>query len=104
MESLVQPDRLRTRIRLWAEEEIRFGNMPPKSEAVCEAVLYRGELGRGEAGAVVNTGARQARRIVSALLDCGVLASQSSRSPLRLEFPAKLASRWMPGLFPEKSS
>jgi hypothetical protein len=27
MESLVQPDRLRTRILLWAEEEIRFGNL-----------------------------------------------------------------------------
>jgi hypothetical protein len=24
------------------------------------------------------------------------------RAPLRLVFPATLASRWMPGLFPEK--
>ena len=31
MESLVQPDRLRARILLWAEEEIRFGNLLPKS-------------------------------------------------------------------------
>jgi hypothetical protein len=32
----------------------------------------------------------------------GLLASQSPRAPLRLVFPAALASRWMPGLFPEK--
>jgi Fic family protein len=102
MESLVQPDRLRTRIRMWAEEEIRLGNLPAKSENILEAVLYRGELPRGEAAGVVNTGDRQARRVVSALLEHGVLASESPRVPLRLVFPAQLASRWMPGLFPDK--
>jgi Fic family protein len=45
MEGLVQPERLRTRIRLWAEEEIRLGNLPPKSENILEAVLYRGGVG-----------------------------------------------------------
>ena len=102
MESLMQPDRLRTRIRLWAEEEIRLGQLPAKSGSVLEAVLYRGELPRGEAAGVVGTGERQARRIASALLDKEVLVSDSPRAPLRLAFPAALASRWMPGLFPEK--
>jgi Fic family protein len=102
MESLIQPDRLRTRIRMWAEEEIRLGNLPAKSENILEAVLYRGELPRGDAAGVVNTGDRQARRVVSALLEHGVLASESPRAPLRLVFPAQLASRWMPGLFPDK--
>jgi Fic family protein len=102
MESLVQPDRLRTRILLWAEEEIRMGALPPKSGKILEAVLYRGELPRGDADAVVGTGERQARRIVSALLAKGVLVSDSSRAPLRLVFPVSLAARWMPGLFPEK--
>jgi len=102
MESLVQPDRLRTRILVWAEEEIRLGQLPPKSGKILEAVLYRGELPRGDAAAVVGTGERQARRIVSALLDKEVLASESHRALLRLAFPAKLATRWMPGLFPEK--
>lgn len=104
MEGLVQPDRLRTRILLWAEEEIRLGNLPPKSGSILEAVLYRGELPRGDADAVVGTGERQARRIVSALVDKGVLVSESPRAPLRLIFPAVLASRWMPGLFPEKAA
>ncbi len=103
MESLVQPDRLHSRIMTWAEEEVRLGELPPKSGNILEAILYRGELPRGDAGAVVGTGERQARRIVSALVDRGVLTSESPRAPLRLTFPATLASRWMPGLFPEKA-
>ncbi|HEY7297741.1 MAG TPA: hypothetical protein VH684_07375 [Xanthobacteraceae bacterium] len=31
----------------------------------------------------------------------GVVTSKSTRAPLRLAFPAALAARWMPGLFPE---
>jgi Fic family protein len=103
MEELVQPDRLRTRILIWTEEEIRLGHLPPKSGSILEAVLYRGELPRGDAAKIVGTGERQARRIVSALVDKGVLTSESARAPLRLAFPAALASRWMPGLFPERT-
>ena len=47
---------------------------------------------------------RSARRVVSALLQQGVLTSESTRAPLRLAFPATLASRWMPGLFPERAA
>ena len=102
MEGLMQPDRLRTRILLWAEEEIRLNTLPPKAGSILEAVLYRGELPRGDAAGVVGAGERHARRIVSALVERGVLASDSPRTPLRLVFPAALASRWMPGLFPER--
>ena len=102
MESLVQPDRLRTRILLWAEEEIRLGQLPSQSNSILEALLYRGELPRGEAGNVVGAGERQARRIVSALIEKKVLISESTRAPLRLAFPATMAARWLPGLFPDQ--
>lgn len=104
MEELMQPDRLRARILLWAEEEIRLDALPPKSGNILEAVLYRGELARGDAASVVGAGARHARRIVSALMELGVLTADGTRAPLRLVFPAALAARWMPGLFPEKAS
>jgi Fic family protein len=104
MEQLVQPDQLRVRILLWAEEEVRLNRLQPKSGKVLEAILYRGELPRGEAAVIVGTGDRQARRVVSTLLEQGVLVSESMRAPLRLAFPATLASRWMPGLFPEKTA
>ncbi len=102
MEELIEPERLRSRILLWAEEEIRLGNLPAKSTNVLEALLYRGSLPRGDVADVVGAGDRQARRIVSALAEHAVIVSESSRAPLKLAFPAKLASRWMPGLFPEK--
>jgi len=100
MEGLVQPDRLRHRILIWTEEEIRAGALPPRSGAVLEAVLYRGALPRGEAPAILNASERQARRVTAALVDRGVLVSDGPRAPLRLAFPAALAPRWMPGLFP----
>ena len=103
MQGLMQPDGLRSRILRWTAEEIEAGNLPPKSGRVLEAILYRGELPRGDADAVVGTGERQARRIVSALTKHGVLESDSPRSPLRLVFPAALAHRWLPGLFPEQT-
>ena len=103
MEELVQPDRLRTRIKMWTEEEVRLGNLPPKAGNVLDAVLYRGELPRADVPELVGTGERQAGRIVASLMEKGVLRSDSTRAPLRLSFPATLASRWMPGLFPEKT-
>src|SRR5437773_989863 len=103
MEGLMRPDQLRTRILLWAEEEIRLNKLPPKSGAVLEALLYRGELPRGDAAAIIGTGERQARRVVSALIEQGVVTSESTRAPLHLAFPAGLASRWTPGVFPERT-
>lgn len=101
MESLVRPDTLRARIKQWAEAETQIGTLPANAGSLLEAVLYRGELPRGEAGTVLGVGDRQARRIVSALVDREVLVADGPRAPLRLAFPAALASKWMPGLFPE---
>jgi Fic family protein len=104
MEGLVQPDRLRDRILIWAEEEVRADSLPAKAGKILEAVLFRGELPRGDVPALLGTGERHTRRVVSALLERGVLVSESSRAPLFLTFPAALAPRWMPGLFPEKTA
>ncbi|MBI3442101.1 MAG: Fic family protein [Proteobacteria bacterium] len=103
MESLMQPDRLRARILMWAEEEIRLGEIPAQAGQVLEAVLYRGELPRADIPGILNVGDRQARRLVSSLMEKNVLVADTQKSPLYLKFPATLASRWMPGLFPEKT-
>jgi Fic family protein len=102
MERLMQPDELRNRILLWAEEEVRADRLPPKSGAVLEAILYRGALPRGDVAALLDTSSRNARRVVSTLSDRGVIKSESTRAPLYLTLPAAVAGRWMPGLFPEK--
>ncbi len=102
MEALMQPDALRTRILVWAEEETRMGNLPPHAGRLLEAILYRGELPRGEIGPLLGTTGRTATRVTSQLLKQGIFESASARAPLRLAFPATLAARWMPGLFPDK--
>lgn len=102
MQELVQPDRLRARILLWAEEEVRLGALPAKVTAVLEALLYRGELPRSDIPALLGVGDRQARRVIEELAKREIVTAVSTRAPIRLAFPATLASRWMPGLFPEK--
>jgi Fic family protein len=103
MEGLMQPDQLRARILLWVEEQMRLNKLPAKSDAILQAVLYRGELPRADTPGIVDSSERSARRVVAALLEHGVLTSESTRAALRLAFPATLASRWMPGLFPERT-
>lgn len=85
---------IRTRISLWAEEEIRLNHLPPKSGAILEAVLYRGELPRADAAGISGTGDRQARRVVSALISSSLFA--------RTQFPGDSAGCefigcWWPG-------
>lgn len=102
MESLMKPARLNDRIMIWAEEEIRSGNLPTKSDSVLRAVLMQGSMTRADVVALLGVNARTARRITSALLEYGALTSTSTRAPLQLAFPAKFAGRWMPGLFPDE--
>ena len=104
MEGLMEPVRLRARLLQWADEEVRLDALPPKSGSILEAALYRGELARADIAGIVGTGERQGRRVVAALMDKGILASDSSRAPLRLALPAVLASRLMPGLFPDQAA
>ena len=99
----MRPDRLRDRILIWAEEEIRAGILPQNSNTVLKAVLYQGQIERGEVEVLLGKTDRTARRVTSALLEAGALSSASPRSPLMLAFPAKYAGRWMPGLFPEQA-
>ena len=102
MEEMMKPERLRDRIMIWTEEQIRADALPQKSDIVLKAILYQGELQRGEVASLLGMSDRAARRITSALIDIGALTSESTRAPLYLAFPAKFADRWMPGLFPEE--
>ena len=104
MEGLVEPDRLRARILLWVEEEVKLGQLPSKAGNVLEAILFRGELPRADVARLLGATDRHARRTVAELVKRGIVASDSPRAPLRLAFPAALAPRWMPGLFPEKAA
>lgn len=104
MEKLMEPSQLRARILSWAEDESKVGSLPAKAGQILEAILYRGELPRGDIPKLLQVTDRQALRVVNALSDRHVLTSRSSKSPWRLLFPATLAHRWMPGLFPPETA
>jgi Fic family protein len=100
MENLMQPELLRARVLLWAREEIEIGNLQSQTLRILEAILYRGEISKGEISSILDVTDRHARRLTATLIEKGVLISDSPKSSLKLAFPAALASRWLPGLFP----
>jgi Fic family protein len=102
MEELMNPKELQVRVMVWAKEQTAAKELAPHSDEILEALLYRGELRRGEVQGILHTSERSAQRAVTTLVKRGVIVSDSSRAPLRLAFPASLAARWMPELFPEK--
>jgi Fic family protein len=102
MEELVQPERLRIRIGRWVAEEVTLGTLHEKSSTLLDAILYRGEIPRGEVPRTLDVSERTANRVVAGLVERGVLASQTPKAPLRIIFAATLAAYWMPGLFPEQ--
>ena len=102
MEGLMRPERLRDRVMIWTEEQMRAKALPPKSDIVLKMVLYDGEVARADITKQLGVNERTSARITSALLKMGVLTSKSTRAPLRLAFPATIADRWLPRLFPEK--
>jgi len=102
MEELVQPERLRIRIGRWVAEEVALATLHDKSSLLLDAILYRGEIPRGEVPRTLDVSERTANRVVADLVARGALTSRTPKAPLRITFPATLASYWMPGLFPEQ--
>ncbi len=104
MEGLVTPDKIRDRILGWCRSQVDAGKLPRQSPRLLEVVLYTGQIKRGELMDLLQVARRTATRVVSELLQAGILASDSAKSPLRIAFPAKLAPEIMPGLFPAYSA
>lgn len=102
MEQLMEPKSFRSRFQKWAEEETRLGTIPAKGSNVLDAILFRGSLPRSEVQSVVNQSERAANYITKALSKHGVIMAPGARADWQIAFPAKLAPRLMPGLFPEQ--
>jgi hypothetical protein len=101
MSDLMQPRLLRERIMRWADEEVSYGNLPSRAPRILDAILFRGSLPKSEVAEVVGQSARSARGATNALSKLGIIAASGVRADWRLAFPAKLAPRITPGLFPD---
>jgi hypothetical protein len=96
----MRPAELRARIMAWADDEIRTKRLHEKAKLVLDHILFNGILKRKDLSGVVDTDDRQARRIAEPLVKIGLIRSTSTRAPYALAFPAELAPRLMPDLYP----
>jgi Fic family protein len=80
--------------------EIRAGTLHPRSSALIREAFQMGSIDRGRVPTITGLGERQARSVLSKLIERGVLSSASHRAPVRLLFPGALAERWFPNLYP----
>ena len=70
------------------------------NRAAVREAFHAGGLERGRVPAITGLGERQARTVLSKLIERDVLTSTSHRAPVRLVFPSALAERWFPNLYP----
>lgn len=100
MSGLLEPATLLTRIEIHIEEEIRSKRLQRGSFAVLREAVLAGEIQRAKIPMLTHYEERGARNVTAALVGRGMLTASSHRAPLRLAFPADVAERWFPNLYP----
>jgi Fic family protein len=97
MGGLFALDTLADRLRLYVERR----RLKPEAFDLLEQALQRGELPRGDASRITALGERRARDLLGALVDDGILGSDTPKGPVSLRFPLDAVEVLFPGMFPE---
>lgn len=97
MESLFRLDSLINRLKRYQE----VMGWKPEAYYLLESALMRGELPRGEANRLTGLKERSARTLLSALIEDGILTSDTPKGPVYLKFPVHSVEILFPRLFPE---
>lgn len=87
---------LRSQGMLTDEETLR-----PEAVHILREVMLRGAVPRGEAKQISGLNERTARKLVSQLEREELVVSETHRSPLRFNIPAKVVGYYFPNLYPE---
>lgn len=103
MSNLLEPETLLTRIEIHVEEEVRAKRLMRGSFAVLREAALAGEVERSKTPMLTGYEERGARMVTAALIERGMLTASSHRAPLRLAFPADVAERWFPNLYPSNA-
>lgn len=101
MEKLLDMERIERRIEDYVNLLIRLGEEGIRRES---AILLReafrsGTVQRGRAPALLHVSERHSRRMVSPLIERGLLVSESQKKPLRFGFPEHAMPEYFPKLF-----
>lgn len=97
MASLFDIDALAKRLKVYVE---RNSDLKPEATRLLEDALIRGEFERGEVGRITGLPERTARRILSSVVDAGLLASDTEKGPVSLRFPDDALEALFPKLYP----
>lgn len=100
MEQLLEPARLLERVRRYCAEQVEQKALPKGSYNLLREVILLGSLPRAQVTEVTGYKERQARTIVSRLIERELLISDSPRAPLRLHLPHAIVEAWFPRLYP----
>lgn len=100
MASTLEPTKLLQRIELYVQEEIKAKRLPQGSFNLLREALLAGSFERGKATNLTGYKDRQARTIISTLLEKGLLITDSPKGRLKLGFPIDIVERWFPKLYP----
>jgi hypothetical protein len=100
MASLLQPAELLNRIGIYVSEEVAAKRLSKGSFELIREAVHSGEFERGRASDITGYGDRQARTVLSALVDRGLLKSDGPKLQVRLGFPIEIVERWFPALYP----
>ncbi len=101
MENLLRLDQIETRIDWYVQSRNRQSapSIHPEAARLLRAVFMRGSIARGKAPGILNMSARSARRVVSGLLEEGLLQSESHRAPLTIGLPLGALPFYFPDLY-----
>jgi len=100
MARLIDPAGLLNCIEAWCAVQVAAKRLERGSFTVLREAWFMGRLERGRIPEIANVKERQAREIVSRLVDLRVLKPEGPRAPLRLHCPIDVIEAWFPGLYP----
>jgi Fic family protein len=98
MSDLFDLNTLARRLRTYVE---RSEKLKPEAARLLEEALIRGQFERGEASRIAGLPERTARRVFNDVIACGLLASETTKGPVSLRFPADALEILFPRLFPD---
>ena len=98
MSGLFDIGTLAKRLRICVERDER---LKPEAARLLEEALVRGHVERGDVGRITGLPERSARRILSSVIEAGLLASDTEKGPVSLRFPDDALEILFPRLYPE---
>ena len=102
MQSMLRPEGLLARVRIWCDEEVAVGRLHKEAWKLLREAILAGSFARGRAGEITGYQERRGRAVLNELVERGVLVSDGPKGAVRLGFPVEVVERWIPTLYPAK--